>query len=650
MESSIASIPITNEQLEMFEKRADMLIMSVKWVAKPDLFNDSKKEVSSSTWRDSAISESLQEEESLIKIAHQISKDAMLLSPNINHTLLTIREGLKIAMHISKTYTKFSGLDQLIEQNSRGSLSEHQKTEFRSKYHTASAITIFAGAYYILWELLQYKQEELNAVKMEISVIPELSLQDPVRALDCMMFYYAAYIERSGLVRTDIDFVKLTILYFQAIVDEIIIRTKSLEYTEAYTAQNYKLEGSEFCLKGFELELSGNETSIEFNRVSFDSIVGNKEAKHDAKRLATRLLCYDMQEKKNPFFELGGLATVTMGYGEPGTGKSMLIAAVATMLKDYCDNLGYNFLFWPMPDTVVSTYQGGSAERMMNWMNPLRDATKIIYAPIDDAENNLEERSRQGVSAGVREVISVFLRNTEGAYAINRGNAVIQLFTNLPEQIDKAVLSRINMRSYIGGARTREDFLDQDYLWYNKYLELDEQFINQNPPSDYKWLSAQVDKGNFVNSNDFEYEVTDKTIKKIIDDLNHKTKVHEHDFFANLFYEVQKHFPFFTSRDIRNIERAVDSRILDFDLPDEWFEKPENFAMKDYETKKTMILDIMKSNLGKLSFADIRLRETLFYLDNMARIADADKERKINDLVNQYLLQEEAQKRFREIK
>ena len=450
-------------------------------------------------------------------------------------------------------------------------------------------------------------------------------------------------------VRTDLDFVKLTILYFQAIIDEIKIRIQSLEYTEAYTNQNYKLVGTEFCLKGFELELHGNETSIEFNHVSFDSIVGNKEAKHDAKRLVTRLLCYDMQEKKNPFFELGGLASVTMGYGEPGTGKSMLIAAVATMLHDYCENLGYNFLFWPMPDTIVSTYQGGSAERMINWMNPLRDATKIIYAPIDDAENNLEERSRQGVSAGVREVISVFLRNTEGAYAINRGNAVIQLFTNLPEQIDKAVLSRINTRSYIGGARTTEDFLDQDYLWYKKYTEMNNKFINQKSPEGYKWLSAQASVGSLVDSDEYIYEAKEPTVKKIIEKLNAKLTPDSHLYFAELFHEVQKHFPFFTSRDIRNIQRAVDSRILDFDLPDEWFENPETFAKKDYTTKKAMILDIMQSSLGKLSFADIRLRETLIYLDNMARIADTEKERKISELVNEYTLRQEAEKRFREL-
>ncbi len=119
--------------------------------------------------------------------------------------------------------------------------------------------------------------------------------------------------------------------------------------------------------------------------------------------------------------------------------KVCLIAAIATRLKEHCDNLDIPFLFHPMPDTLISTFQGGSAEKMVEWMKPMQDPSKLIFAPIDDAENNLQERTAQGVSAGVKEVIGVFLRYTEGAYAVNYGNQFYWLFTNLPEMLDKAV-------------------------------------------------------------------------------------------------------------------------------------------------------------------------------------------------------------------
>ena len=385
---------------------------------------------------------------------------------------------------------------------------------------------------------------------------------------------------------------------------------------------------------------------MEFNRIELDQIVGNLEAKHGARRLAERLLCYDLETKRNPFEELGGFPTLRMGYGKPGTGKSLQIAATATMLHDHCQALGIPFLFWPMPDTIVSTFQGGSAERMVNWMRPLSDTSKIIYAPIDDGENNLEDRTRQGVSAGVREVIGVFLRYTEGAYSVNHGNAAIDIFTNLPDQIDKAVLSRIVERFAVDGAITWEDFLDQDYIWWRKYNKIDEAFIDMKDPEGYAYLTAQ----RLLNSLNAEHkkleEPQEERIKVIFERVTDKYNPSEHGFFAELYYQVQQLFPYFTSRDVRNIQKAVGSRIMDFNLPDEWFDDHELFFKKDYATKVNMLTELMHQNMKGLSFSEIRLQEAVQYLDNMVRIASVTRERKIDDMVEDMLLREEVSDRL----
>jgi SpoVK/Ycf46/Vps4 family AAA+-type ATPase len=285
--------------------------------------------------------------------------------------------------------------------------------------------------------------------------------------------------------------------------------------------------------------------------------------------------------------ELGGFPAVRMGYGPPGTGKSMLISAIATMLNDYCEWLGIPFLFWPMPDTVVSTFQGGSSERMMNWMRPLRDYSKIIYAPVDDAENNLEERSRQGVSAGVREVIAVFLRNTEGAYAVNYGNQVIDLFTNLPDQIDRAVLSRIRSRFIISGAETWHDFIDQNRLWVNKYGD-HSKLIGMLDPKDYSYFASQQ-VGKRVKALYEEAQgLSDGRIEEIISRIDGQHNSNEHIYFAKMCEAVKVVFPTFTSRDLRNIQEAVDGRVMDFDFPDEWMENSDLFFRREYDEKLAM--------------------------------------------------------------
>jgi hypothetical protein len=49
---------------------------------------------------------------------------------------------------------------------------------------------------------------------------------------------------------------------------------------------------------------------------------------------------------------------------------------------------------------------------------------------------------------------------------------------------------------------------------------------------------------------------------------------------------VQQAFPFFTSRDVRNIQQAVNTRVMDFDLPEAWFEDLDTFFALDYDGKK----------------------------------------------------------------
>lgn len=653
MDASTSWLPITKEQLAEHVRRANGFLAKTDWTPKAGVLGAASAEPAAAAaagprYRESSLANESVQSVSILKIARAVSRDEALLSEDVNHALHAVRLGLAIGMHMSKLYTESSGLDRLIDQNRRGGLDGPQKAEFRDKYHTAAAVATFTSAYYCVSELAAYKVEELADVRLDFQGVPELSLQNPVRAMQCMVFYYGAYLGQSNVVATDLDFVKMTELYFRGVIEEIKLREASLKHTELFTTRAYKLERSEFHVNGFEVDVSGGEDSVEFNRVELDQIVGNRDAKHGARRLVERLLCYDLESRRNPFVELGGFATIRLGHGKPGTGKSLQIAATATLLHDHARELGVPFLFWPMPDTVVSTFQGGSAERMVNWMRPLQDPTRIIYAPIDDGENNLEDRTRQGVSAGVREVIGVFLRYTEGAYAVNHGNAAIDIFTNLPDQLDKAVLSRIVARFGVDGAEKLEDFLDQDHLWWRRYQKIDPGFIDMADPKEYSYLAAQVFVKNLSEVYEGGGEPAEGRVRAIYDEVRKKHAPKEHAFFAELYRRVHREFPFFTSRDVRNVQQAVNERVMDFDLPDEWFEDHDLFFVRDYDTKRSMLVELMRRNMRGFSFAEIRLQETVRYLDNMVRIANVTRERRIDEAVEDALLQREVARRLAE--
>lgn len=619
------ALPIGKAELDPHKGLANSYLQTVTW--KPQVKAAPVVPAGTPVFREASFGTATPEKLSLIQVVRAVSGDDILFSETGNRVLTTLRRGLQIAAHVSDLYVKASGLEALIAANTKGKLGDVQLAEFRSKCHTASAVALFILGYYMSWEFS--KDASTSGVTREFPGIPEMHLQAPREAMHCALFYYGAGIAHSGEIRTDAELSAYTLSYWKSVLAELKLRESALSYDEPFTERSYKLAESEFAITGWDTELNGAHTSVEFNRVELDVIVGNRDAKHFARRNAQRLMAYSITEKRNPLFDLGGMSLVAMGFGIPGTGKSMIISATATMIQDYCTWLGIPFLFWPMPDTIISTFQGGSGERMMQWMTPIRDSSRIIYAPIDDAENNLEERTRHGVSAGVREVIGVFLRNTEGAYAVRRGNAMIELYTNLPEQIDKAVRSRIIRRTSIDGATILHDFIDQDYLWWKKWKALDSDFVNQRDPDGYEYLSAQRLVRTLSETGACITEPREASIREAFEAVLSRCNPTEHIFLAEMFSEVKKIYPSFSSRDVRNIQSAVDSRIMDFDFPDEWMEDPEIFFRQPYDTKTNMVKELIRATMKGLSFADIRLEEAIRYLDSMVRITDAAKVRAI---------------------
>ncbi|MCD2259058.1 AAA family ATPase [Psychroserpens luteolus] len=648
-----STFPIKQNELDMLRDEATSYIKSIQWEQGQRAKNkdkDAKDEsilLYLSRAKGNGGAEITSVSKTILELKKRLLPESIAIPLHLNQTLYAVQEGITLGIWIKDSYYDASGLSSLAENKS--ALDNAGRREYESKMQTGTAFMLFATAYKILHDLKTVASDDLSVMKNKFAGIPEVSIMSPLKGISCALFYYDKYLGHPEIIKSDKDVIDFTVVYFEALIAEIQMRKSSLEYTETVTDRTYKLEKSDFAVSGWDNVFQGAAKSVEFNKIQFEQIVGNRDAKHFARRLTERMLSYDFDAKKNPFQELGGFMPVFMGYGIPGTGKSMLIAAIATRLKEHCDNLDIPFLFHPMPDTLISTFQGGSAEKMVEWMKPLQDPSKLIFAPIDDAENNLQERTAQGVSAGVKEVIGVFLRYTEGAYAVNYGNSSIGLFTNLPEMLDKAVISRVQGRFKIDGARTEHDFLDQDHLWWRKLDTTMPDFVNMQGPNDYEYLQDQGLAKNMGEILKVSDKPTEERVLEAYDKVEKQFKSTEHLFYANLYKEIQKLFPFFSSRDVRNIQSAVSLRLTDFDLEKDWFENPEIYFQKDYETKFNMLQELMRANMKGLDFSEIRRQEVVRYLDNVATIADTDFKRKVDARINQLNIETEAREQFGKI-
>jgi hypothetical protein len=105
-------------------------------------------------------------------------------------------------------------------------------------------------------------------------------------------------------------------------------------------------------------------------------------------------------------------------------------------------------------------------------------------------------------------------------------------------------------------------------------------------------------------------------------------------------------YPTFSSRDVRNIQKAVDSRLLDFDVPEKWFEDLDLFFRKSYDEKLEMIKALMRENMRGLKFAEIRFRETVKYVNAFVLIANTEFEREVSRSVKAIRVNEEARTRI----
>ena len=633
MEANQNAVEITQDDLRKQAESSDPALSSVRWeVAAAVSATDPSRH--SRSMRRQADTVSISRLIEAIDSTDDLPSDVQL------HTARAIRNALRIGRHVAYDYR-----DRANVPESTMGLPDTMRTEALEKNNTAAAIMNFVFAQYLLWDMRDLVADNSFLGTVSVS-IDEINIERPMQALACATYYLGKHIERN-VQGDDAQLVATVYRYAEMLRDETVARTSSLRHFEPFTQSAYLLEDTEFSINGFETVDFGATASVEFNRVEMEQIVGNADAKHFARRLVMRMLCYNIAAQKNVFTELGGLSAVWMGYGKPGTGKSMLIAAVATLLKDYCDRLDIPFLFNPLPDTIIDSYQGNSAKNMVAWMKASQDPTKIVFMPVDDAENILEERTRKGVSEGVRAAIGVFLRYTEGAYAINRGNATIGVFTNLPEQIDAAVRSRIQGRMVIDGADTVSDFLDQDYIWFKKFA--DQEGFNDLTKPEYDYMSAQGALKSMAGASQTRDEPEHKTVHDIFTDVAFKFDLRSHDFFANLYLAFMQRFDAFSSRDVRNIQSAVDQRIMDFDLPEEWFETPEAFCQLDYDRQKEMVIQLRNENMQGLQFADIYRQEAIRYLDNYARIADAQFDREVEEQVKAQRVRETVNQRVRSV-
>jgi hypothetical protein len=633
---SISVVTISDKDLEDHLEAASTRVFSISWKPPKTEGDATGKEVSLGGRRisyrpmqsvDGSGPATAATKFSLIEVIRDINPRDDLFSDTEHHVLREIRRALQIFFQIYESYEQASGLERLKTANKAGGLGKDQEPELKAKNETACSVACFAAAYYLVRKLAKYRVDEVEALSFDVES-PVLVLDGQNNAASSFLYYFIDQIKEHS--KDDPSLVKVALECGRHVAERIGRTRDSLKHVEFYTRYHYRVEADDITISGFDLDMQASGAQVEVQSKKPEEVVGNHIAKFEAMRLAQRLVCYDMSRQRNPFVDLGGFSFTMIGDGSPGTGKTTLIQMTVTLLRDYCVALKLPFRYLNFSVDEISDYQGRSGQNAKRFCRTVIDPKSIGFGTIDDVDQVCGNRNDKNASAGQLEVTSVFMQEFAGPNTIIRGNSTFALFSNYPEKVDDALRQRASARFLVNGPQTLEDFTDLMYLLLSGNWQMEtgkgyQPFATQQVR---KMIQAKYEEHDRPHSPD---------LAKLFDKHARGGKIASWIEFGEYLKALQQHDERFTGRAVKNIADAVRFRMMDFDLPEEWFAKPDQFFTKPYETKLAMLKELRGTITPR-----IVLQEINRYADSEDRYAKVARDRELNDRTRQIVLDAKA--------
>jgi hypothetical protein len=644
--STASEIPIKRDALTEYSKYSKALLTSVEYTAGRDLEGLRRQLSGDGVQRAFASQDEKPKARkvAILDIARRLSGDKDILDEDMSFIMTTVQTGIQIGFYVAAQYDQFSGLRTVRQMQTTTDL---QKGEMGEKIATQAAVAAYVLSLYVSWKFGDYKKEELAAMPAEFPGLPEsIPLSTQYGAMNALVFHWGSYLEGA---QSSFHALKLTQFVFKAALDELKRRSGELKYPDAFTGQRYRLEKSSFAVDGFKNDAGGTPAVIEFTRMEKKQIIGNKQAKALVERLVQFSMAYDFDRKMNPAVEIGGFPWNFCLSGLPGTGKTMVLQLMMTLMQDYAKLLGIPFGILDMPSDIKAGVQGESAARYAAFCRQMDVPNMLLAVLNDDCETLYPDRRGLSVDEGSRGIIMTHIRFTQGATSNIRGNVLWGNATNNPHLIDPAVYSRFMAKVVVPGAQTEHDFADMVEAFQRKtnMLVKDGKIIDLRFPNEYTYLADQAGFEEVEEKRDRKkYElVTFKNTRlvEVYDEIKalQGIDLNQNALYAKLFSILHSRFEGFTSRDVSNITQNVMLELFGHSFPKQWLEDKDAFISKDYQTKKEMIVKHGLDNLAG-PVHDVLWNQTANYIEANIAMLDSGRQKRIEEMANNLAEQEAA--------
>ncbi len=558
--------------------------------------------------------------------------DDGLVSPVQATVMHALRRALAIALAVGEGFAGQTGLAALKRENLEGRLPASKSVEF-SELLAAEALAVLYtfgnAAGFLLAPAASEITVEVGGVEEVLTDNAQLALHGALWELDQDLERFA-----DGEARL----VATMLAYAEQLMEKVALRAQTAPRLEPFRGASYRVEADDFTIAGFTPSRKARGTALTMQFKKPHQVVGNHIAKYQAMKLAKMLMAYDFERKMNPFAEIGGFIFTFMGDGMPGTGKTTLIQMMAGLIHGYCQNAGYPFRYQNFSIDQIDSYQGKSGQNARAFIDNILDPNVIGFGTVDDIDQIAGKRGDRQSSAGQQEVTAVLMEAFSGANTVVRGNCTFGMFSNYPENVDDALRQRAGARFLVDGPKSREDYIDILALLMGKRHDI--------PLGEHDLYAAQEIKRAVAASFESHGRPHEDGLLTVWERV--EKEIGALDTIAKLgtyLKAIQQADARFTGRSIKNITDAVKVRAMDFELPDEWMEKPDLFLFKPYDEKLSMI-EAMRRPIT----VDMVIQEINRYADSEFRYADKSDEAAIENAVREMGRIEEARRRYAERK
>lgn len=565
----------------------------------------------------------------LEKTLSAIKSDDRMLSAAQHSVLYKTRRAICVALAVADLFAKQTGLDALKDRNAASVLEGDKAERFRSLVEASSYVAAFSAAAY-LKQMIETGSEAATEPDA-----PDWNFDTPLDGLKTLVAGLETAVEDAS---DDANLLARVRAFVDESLEDLLTRKARFTGLGEFENTHLRLDSDGFELNGFDVAPGGKTKPLVMTFKKPNEIIGNHIAKYQAMKLAKMLMAYDFDRQLNPFVEMGGFLFTFIGDGAPGTGKTILIQMIAGMIHDYCQVAGYGFTYENFGVDQISSYQGKSGQNCKQFVSNVLNPRTIGFGTVDDIDQVAAKRSDDRASAGQQEVTAVLMESFAGATTVVRGNCSFGMFSNYPENVDDALRQRAGARWLVNGPQTKEDYIDIFVLLAGKNHKID--------LGKHNLFDAQIIEKAVSEAYEEYSEPQEDGLEEVYDHFQDKHgKFKTMADIGTYLYMIKKAEPRFTGRAIKNITDAIKMRAMDIDLPDEWFEKPEDFMHKAYDEKSAMIAELR----GPFTI-EMVMQEINRYADSEFRYTDKSDNAAVEEIIRRERQREKAVKIIGEMK